>query len=317
MARPDLLIVARGGGSIEDLWPFNDEALARAAAASDIALISAVGHETDTTLIDFVSDRRAPTPTAAAEIATPVLNELRALVLDYARRTYRCTQHQLETRRTRLVSAGRGLGRPADLLALASQRFDLAAGRLAAALDRNAALHERRLTRVGARLGPILLAQPVRIRAERLDALSTRLEAAARRAPDACARRARLPELGERLQAAAGRWLARAAERLAHLEQLRAAASPDRPLALGFARVHRGDGRIARAGAGAETRRRPDPGVRRPASRGRPRRRPAFSAGSPNPARRRVAARRSLLRAALFRDAAAPRQAFPSAGRSA
>ena len=248
VARPDLLIVARGGGSIEDLWPFNDEALARAAAASDIALISAVGHETDTTLIDFVSDRRAPTPTAAAEIATPVLGELRALVLDYARRTYRCTHHQLETRRTRLVSAGRGLGRPADLLALASQRFDLAAGRLAAALDRNAALHERRLTRVGARLGPTLLAQPVRIRAERLTALSTRLETAAQRAPEASARRARLPELGERLQAAAGRRLARAAERLAHVEQLRAAASPDRPLALGFARVHRGDGRLARAG---------------------------------------------------------------------
>src|ERR1700722_13598238 len=94
--RPDVLIVARGGGSVEDLWPFNDEALARAAAASAIPLISAVGHESGTTLIDLVSDRRSPTPTAAAEIATPVLAELAASLADYERRLYACGARAIE-----------------------------------------------------------------------------------------------------------------------------------------------------------------------------------------------------------------------------
>src|SRR6185503_3418132 len=109
LARPDVLIVARGGGSVEDLWPFNDEALARTVAASSIPLISAVGHETDTTLIDFVSDRRAPTPTAAAEMATPVLAELRAGLIGQHQRLARLGGSMIEERRVRLGAAARGL----------------------------------------------------------------------------------------------------------------------------------------------------------------------------------------------------------------
>jgi exodeoxyribonuclease VII large subunit len=247
--RPDLLIVARGGGSVEDLWPFNDEALARTVAQSRVPVISAVGHETDTTLIDFVSDRRAPTPTAAAEMATPVLSDLKALVLDYERRLTRCTAHALEARRTRLSAAARGLPRPTEILGLASQRYDLAAGRLAAGLERNAAAHERDLMRVSARLNPALLHRPARLRAERLGDLSRRLDAAVVRAQSTAARRGGLEALSARLGAALARRLDRAQDGLVALEKLRQSLDPNRPLQRGFARVHHADGRLARFGA--------------------------------------------------------------------
>ncbi len=247
--RPDILIVARGGGSVEDLWAFNDEGLARTVAEGAIPLISAVGHETDTTLIDFVSDRRAPTPTAAAEMATPVLAELRALLSDFDRRLNRCGSRTIEERRTRLVSAARGLPRPDDILALAQQRFDIASGRLDAALQRNTSVHAHDLLKVTARLTPDALRRQHAAKADRLSDLSRRLDLGARRVPDRVAQHARLPALWQRLNAAGERRLQRDADRLANLEKLRQSLNPERPLELGFALVRKGDGTLARSAA--------------------------------------------------------------------
>jgi exodeoxyribonuclease VII large subunit len=225
VARPDVLIVARGGGSVEDLWPFNDEGLARTVADCGIPLISAVGHETDTTLIDFVSDRRAPTPTAAAEMATPVLAELKAAIADLGGRMHRCGGRTVEERRSRIAHADRALQRVPDLVRLAEQRFDIVSGRLAAGLARNAALHERDLVRVSSRLSPLLLQRPQTVQKQRLDAVA------------------------QRLQPAALRKLERLSERLESLAKLYVSVDPDRPLQRGFARVTREDGSLVRAGA--------------------------------------------------------------------
>lgn len=133
--RPDVLIVARGGGSFEDLMPFNDEAVVRAAAASDIPLISAVGHETDTTLIDFAADLRAPTPTAAAEKAVPVRAELLAAVLDDEKRMHITMARRLQQHRTHLTGLGRGLGDPRRLLENTMQRLDHLGSKLESGLS--------------------------------------------------------------------------------------------------------------------------------------------------------------------------------------
>lgn len=139
--RPDVLIVARGGGSLEDLWAFNEEVVVRAAAASIIPLISAVGHETDTTLIDFASDRRAPTPTAAAEMAVPVRSDLLAQALDLGNRTIACMNRALREAGVALSGLARGLGDPLRLIEERQQRLDVCGERLALAARR---LLERR-----------------------------------------------------------------------------------------------------------------------------------------------------------------------------
>jgi exodeoxyribonuclease VII large subunit len=157
LPRPDLIIVARGGGSIEDLWGFNEEVVVRAAAASAIPLISAVGHETDWTLIDYAADLRAPTPTAAAERAVPVRSDLIDHVQGLSMRMRRCAHKHLEDRRARVVSAGRGLPRPDDLLAFSHQRFDNAGGRLKRALEANTRHHRSRYERCAAKLSPRML----------------------------------------------------------------------------------------------------------------------------------------------------------------
>ncbi len=152
LPRPDVLIVARGGGSLEDLWSFNEEIVVRAAAESVIPLISAVGHETDITLIDFAADKRAPTPTAAAEMAVPVRSELLAEVESLARRTMVCWQRGQESRRNELRAAARALPAASELLAIPRQRLDNAGGALPRGLRANTHAHFRRFVGASARL---------------------------------------------------------------------------------------------------------------------------------------------------------------------
>lgn len=253
--RPDLLIVARGGGSIEDLWGFNEEMVVRAAAASAIPLISAVGHETDTTLIDHAADRRAPTPTAAAEMAVPVRMELVAWAADQGARLVRGVRLRLEQRAQRLVDLSRGLGRPEALTQPVRQRFDLWADRLPMALRMAAAQKRARFGALDGRVNPALIRRFLAAerkgladRAARLGPALQRLARDARRVNEK--ERARLEGLAARLaQAPAARRQA-LGDRLAALDRTRLTLGYHQTLARGFA-VVRGDGRVVTSRAAA------------------------------------------------------------------
>jgi exodeoxyribonuclease VII large subunit len=250
--RPDLIIVARGGGSLEDLWSFNEEIVVRAAAASMIPLISAVGHETDVTLIDFASDKRAPTPTAAAEMAVPVRVELLQTLNGLGSRKLACMQRGMERLRRELTMLTRAL--PKDILAEPRQRLDTLAERLPRALRANAQVHHTQYTRVATRLAPQLLSNTVERRRDRYDALNQRLKAsllANAQAHHARIERARerVTAFGERSRRATLALLKLHHTRIERAERLLAAFSYREVLKRGFALVRDDKGQPVRAAA--------------------------------------------------------------------
>ncbi|WP_298290923.1 exodeoxyribonuclease VII large subunit [Novosphingobium sp.] len=219
--RPDLVIVARGGGSIEDLWCFNEEEVVRAVADCTIPIISAVGHETDTTLCDFAADLRAPTPTAAAELAVPVQAELAALVADLNARQRRALARQLAQAKERLEARSQRLPQPQTLLQGQAQRVDDLAERLRRALLHRTEIAGSLLARHAGALRPALL--------------TTRLE---REAERLAARRLRPEVLLQRIDHARGKVEA--------LDRLRRSLDPKAPLQRGYVLVTAPDGHVVR-----------------------------------------------------------------------
>ena len=225
--RPDLLIVARGGGSIEDLWAFNEEEVVRAAAESPIALISAVGHETDTTLIDFASDRRAPTPTAAAEIAVPVRAELAAMLGAFDHRMSACVTRTSARTAERLEQLVHRWPEAANLFAPFVQRIDDYGDRLPRALMQRTAHARADLAEVAPRLQSRLLFERVQRAQEKLTALWRLADLAHPERP---------------LQRGFVRVTDRAGKTIIHAADARAAAQIDLHFADGRVAAHVGDG---------------------------------------------------------------------------
>jgi len=221
--RPDVLIVARGGGSLEDLWAFNEEVVVRAAAASQIPLISAVGHETDTTLIDYASDRRAPTPTAAAEMAVPVRMEVLAQVMDDGARLTAAINRLMDDRAMRLEGMARGLPDPQKTVHEMEQRLDDWSERL---VNSRRVFFERKgddLKAIGSRLRFQPIVETVRFGEQKLQDLTARLGLSGKR---------RLDD---------------AAQRLENFDRLLESYSHKGVLARGYAVVHGADGVVEKA----------------------------------------------------------------------
>ncbi len=223
--RPDVLIVARGGGSIEDLWGFNEEVVVRAAAASAIPLISAVGHETDWTLIDLAADVRAPTPTGAAEMAVPVRRDLAAQTQMLGGRLASAMGALIDRKTADARAAARGLPRPEDILGMRAQRLDAAGANLLSGLRRSVDRSSIAFQRLAGRLQPNTLSRDVDHRRQRVGELSQRMGR----------EMARLVHDRTRTSEAIG----------ARLESV----SPRSVLARGYAIVHRTGGEIVRASA--------------------------------------------------------------------
>ena len=174
LPRPDIIIVARGGGSIEDLWGFNEEAVVRAAAASTIPLISAVGHETDWTLLDLAADIRAPTPTAAAEMAVRVRADLEAAIAVVAARLQSAIKRVMDASKSDLRAAERGLSTPQTLLDIPRQRFDNVAMRLGQSLAMVASAKRGSYEKIAGRLSWHGLLQKVNWGNEKINGLDQR-----------------------------------------------------------------------------------------------------------------------------------------------
>lgn len=277
LPRPDLIIVARGGGSIEDLWGFNEESVARAAGSSTIPLISAVGHETDTTLIDFTSDKRAPTPTAAAELAVPVRLDLMAHIDGQGGRMSRAASAAVQTRQQRLRDLARALPRLEALLDGPRQQLDTWGDRLPAALTRLVQVRRVILSEKTGMLRPSMLRTRLSVERRRLDvaqrlapalsrAIVTKREALGRRsdrlslAPlraDMARKSDRLEALSARFTTVANRQISDWAGRIEALDRLRETLGYKATLSRGYA-VVRGDGAVvtnkksARAAASLE-----------------------------------------------------------------